>query len=205
MAGVMRPAMPSEGVWGHVPDPRLRVSNQDRDQVVEHVTSAYAEGRLDKTEFDERLHQAMTARTHADLAPIMRDLYGTPAVAPRPVPPPQRHACGRPRYGMPVTGGERFGAMAAHLLPVFGLSFVGPLIMLLTGGRTSPFIRAHAVEALNFHLTVAGAVLLLPFTIVGALLIPVILIVAVVLGVVGAASAGGDTPYRYPFTLRLVK
>ncbi|MEO3813580.1 DUF1707 and DUF4870 domain-containing protein [Sphaerisporangium sp. B11E5] len=184
------------------------MSDQDRDQVVEHVTTAYAEGRLDKTEFDERLHQVMTARTHADLAPVMRDLYGVRAAdRPMPVPPPtyRPRAGGFPRYGMPVTGGERLGAVAAHVLPVFGLSFVGPLIMLLTGGRTSPFIRAHAVEALNFHLTLAGAVLLLPFTIVGALLIPVLLIAAVVLGVVGAASAGGDTPYRYPFTLRLVK
>src|SRR5690242_18035070 len=59
-----------------MPHPQLRVTNQDREQVVEHVKAAYAEGRLDKHEMDERLHLAMTARTHADLVPIMNDLYG---------------------------------------------------------------------------------------------------------------------------------
>ncbi|GAB3903288.1 hypothetical protein GCM10027612_69600 [Microbispora bryophytorum subsp. camponoti] len=68
-----------------MPHPQLRVTNQDREQVVEHVKAAYAEGRLDKYEMDERLHLAMTARTHADLVPIMNDLYGTrPAYVPRP-------------------------------------------------------------------------------------------------------------------------
>jgi uncharacterized Tic20 family protein len=181
------------------------VTDQDRDQVVEHVTSAYAEGRLDKAEFDERLDRAMTARTHGDLAPIMRDLYGMRAAPPAPPRAFPQPACARPRYGMPVTGGERLGAAAAHALPLFGLSFFGPLIMLLTGGRTSPFIRAHAIEALNFHLTLAAAVLLLPITVVGVLLIPVLLIGAVVLGVVGTAGTAGDTPFRYPFTIRLIK
>ncbi|MFC6080003.1 DUF1707 and DUF4870 domain-containing protein [Sphaerisporangium aureirubrum] len=180
------------------------MTDQDREQVVEHVTTAYAEGRLDKIEFDERLHAAMTARTHADLAPIMQDLYGARAV---PAPPPRfrQSACAPRRYTMPVTGGERLAAMAAHVLPICGLSFVGPLIVLLAGGRTSPFIRAHAVEALNFHLTLAGAVLLLPFTVVGVLLIPVLVVAGVVLGIIGAATAAGDQPFRYPWTLRPVK
>ncbi|WP_344841445.1 DUF1707 domain-containing protein [Nonomuraea dietziae] len=54
----------------------LRVTNQDREHVVEHVKAAYAEGRFDKYEFDERLERAMTARTHGDLMPIMTELYG---------------------------------------------------------------------------------------------------------------------------------
>ncbi|WP_285707421.1 DUF1707 and DUF4870 domain-containing protein [Microtetraspora sp. NBRC 16547] len=194
----------------------MRVTNQDRDQVVEHVKAAYAEGRLDKFEMDERLHQAMTARTHADLIPIMDDLYGVQAAAytppPGPAVPPSRQARAagyHPRAGypgaVPVDGGDRVGGAAAHLLTLCGLFVVGPLIMLLTAGRTSPFIRRHAAESLNFHLTVLGATLLLPFTVVGLVLIPFIWILGFVLAVVGGVSAiaGGD--FRYPLTVRLVK
>ncbi|GGL00150.1 hypothetical protein Sme01_37230 [Sphaerisporangium melleum] len=170
--------------------------------MVEHVTSAYAEGRLDKDEFDERLHRAMTARTHADLIPIMRDLYpswgATSAPAPRP-----RVAAGHRPTGL--TGNDRLGAAAAHVLPILGLSVIGPLIMLLAGGRTSPYIRSHAVESLNFHLTVLAATIVLPFTVVGVILIPVIWIAAFVLGVVGMVTALNDSDFRYPLTLRLIK
>lgn len=181
-----------------MPHPQLRVNNDDRDQVMEHVTAAYAEGRLDKDEFDERLHLAMTARTYADLAPITRDLHPARPL-PHPVPPMG------PQYAVPLTGGDRLGATAAHLLPLCGLSIIGPLIMLLTGGRHSPYIRRHAVESLNFHLTVLGATILLPFTILGVVLIPFIWIAALVLGIVGAAAAVGEGQFRYPLTLRLIK
>jgi uncharacterized Tic20 family protein len=177
------------------------VSNQDRDQVVEHVTAAYAEGRLDKGEFDERLHLAMTARTHADFAPIMRDLYPLRS-APHPHKPLPPRA---PHYAGPLTGADRLGAVAAHVLPFCGLSFIGPLIMLLTAGRNSPYIRQHAVESLNFHLTVVGATMLLPFTVIGIILIPFIWIAALVLGIVAAVAVVSDTHFRYPLTLRLIK
>ncbi len=177
------------------------MTNQDRDQVVEHVTVAYTEGRLDKDEFDERVHLAMTARTHADLAPIMHDLY---PVRPMPRAPQQLPQMG-PHHLAPLTGGDRLGAAAAHLLPLFGLFFVGPLIMLLTGGRTSSYIRQHAVESLNFHLTLLGATIALPFTVIGVVLIPFMWIAAFVLGIAGAVSAISDTHFRYPLTLRPIK
>ncbi|MBX6382054.1 MAG: DUF1707 and DUF4870 domain-containing protein [Microbispora sp.] len=179
-----------------MPHPQLRVTNEDREQVVEHVKTAYAEGRLDKHEMDERLHLAMTARTHADLMPIMNDLYGTrPAYVPRP-----------PAYRPAVPdGGDRVGAAASHLFALLGLFIIGPLLMMVTAGRTSPYVRKHAVEALNFHLTVLGATVLLPFTVVGVILLPVIWVVGMVLCVVGGVSALAATEFRYPLTIRLVK
>ncbi|MEV4294128.1 DUF1707 and DUF4870 domain-containing protein [Microbispora rosea] len=180
-----------------MPHPQLRVTNQDREQVVEHVKAAYAEGRLDKHEMDERLHLAMTARTHADLVPIMNDLYGTrPAYVPR---PPAYHAAAVP------DGGDRVGAAASHLFGLLGLFIIGPLLMMVTAGRTSPYIRKHAVESLNFHLTVLGATVLLPFTVVGVVLVPVIWVVGLVLCVVGGVSALAATEFRYPLTVRLIK
>jgi uncharacterized Tic20 family protein len=172
------------------------VSDEDRDQVVEHVTTAYAEGRLDKVEFDERVDQAMSARTHADLTPIMTDLYGTHRVpTPQPLPPPIQAS----------VSGDRLGAGAAHMLPMLGLSFVGPLIMLMTVGRTSPYVRAHAMEALNFQLTMVIATLVLAVTLVGILLIPFLWVAAFVLSIVGGVSGLSEGRFRYPLTIRMIK
>lgn len=205
-------ATPVASPWhGGVPAPGvrpghadLRVSNQDREQVVEHVKAAYAEGRFDKFEFDDRLERAMTARVHGDLMPIMHELYGSRPVAPMPY-PPGRTVPGHHHNVRADTGGDRLGAAAAHLLPLAGLFAIGPLIMLLAAGKTSPYIRKHAVEALNFQLTLLGATVLLAITVVGLVLMPVLWIGGVVLSVVGGMAALGEGDFRYPLTLRLVK
>ena len=56
------------------PDPRLRLSDADRDQAIARLSEHYAAGRLDKDEFDERSDAVWTARTQGDLAPIFVDL-----------------------------------------------------------------------------------------------------------------------------------
>jgi hypothetical protein len=54
--------------------PALRASDRDRDAVLQRVQQAFAEGRLDDAEFDERMRAALTARTHADLDALLADL-----------------------------------------------------------------------------------------------------------------------------------
>ncbi|GGX87119.1 DUF1707 domain-containing protein [Streptomyces anandii] len=54
--------------------PELRASDADRERVAEHLRDALAEGRLDMSEFEERLEATYKARTYAELAPITRDL-----------------------------------------------------------------------------------------------------------------------------------
>ncbi|MFI0418127.1 DUF1707 and DUF4870 domain-containing protein [Spongiactinospora sp. 9N601] len=180
------------------------MSNQDREQVVEHLKAAYTEGRLDKQEFDERVDRAMNAQIHADLMGIMSDLFGTPPPPP-PMPYPPRHPHPHPAPPYPRTSDDRPAAAAAHFLPFIGLSVVGPLIMLLAMGRTSPYVRAQAVEALNFHLTLLGATILLSITVVGLVLVPLLWIGGLVAGIMGGVSALGDGRFRYPLSLRLVK
>ncbi|MFD8349934.1 DUF1707 SHOCT-like domain-containing protein [Streptomyces coelicoflavus] len=64
--------------------PELRASDADRERVAEVLRDALAEGRLDMTEFEERLDATYSARTYGELAPITRDLpVGTVAEAPR--------------------------------------------------------------------------------------------------------------------------
>ncbi|MFB9963065.1 DUF1707 and DUF4870 domain-containing protein [Sinosporangium siamense] len=182
----------------------LRVSDKDREQVVEHVTVAFTEGRLTKDEFDERLHRAMTARVHGDLVPIMTDIYGTRPPVRRG--PPRFRPGPPPREGVRARdGGDRVGAAAAHLLPFLGIFILGPLIMMLTGGKTSPYIRKHAVEALNFQLTVFLASIVLAVTFVGMVLVPFVWVGGFIASLIGGIIAMTDGDFRYPLNIRMVK
>ena len=79
--------------------PATRASDRERDAVVQRVQEAFADGRLDDTEFDERMRSALTARTHADLDVLTADL---PTATARPGP-------------APVTGGHGPGRFAVAL------------------------------------------------------------------------------------------
>jgi hypothetical protein len=52
----------------------LRASHEDRDQVVEQLRVAAGDGRLTAEELDERLEQALNARTYRELAVLTADL-----------------------------------------------------------------------------------------------------------------------------------
>ena len=61
------------------PHDDLRASHEDRDRVVEVLRVAAGDGRLTVEELDERLEDALTARTHGELAAVIRDLTAAPA------------------------------------------------------------------------------------------------------------------------------
>lgn len=68
-------------IWGEFEhDPRdpsyagLRASDRDRAVVHDVLASAYAEGRLDRDELDERTTSVNAAKTYAELLPPIRDL-----------------------------------------------------------------------------------------------------------------------------------
>jgi hypothetical protein len=52
----------------------LRVSDADRDAVVSELGEHFGQGRLDRAEFDERVTQALAARTESDLDGLLADL-----------------------------------------------------------------------------------------------------------------------------------
>src|SRR6516162_6676564 len=54
--------------------PGLRVSDADRDAVVTELGEHFGQGRLDQAEFDERVTQALAARTEGDLDGLLADL-----------------------------------------------------------------------------------------------------------------------------------
>src|SRR5487761_1836985 len=67
---------------------RFRASHADREQVVGALQAAFVQGRLTTDELDERVGQALAARTYADLAALTADLPAGPERAPAPVPTP---------------------------------------------------------------------------------------------------------------------
>lgn len=54
----------------------IRASDADRDRYAAILQDAYAEGRLTREEYDERLDACLRARTYADLEPLVADLPG---------------------------------------------------------------------------------------------------------------------------------
>ncbi|MGH8823735.1 MAG: DUF1707 SHOCT-like domain-containing protein [Jiangellaceae bacterium] len=61
----------------------LRAADADRDAIVERLASAMGEGRLRPEEYPERVEQAYSAKTYAELDRLVADLPGpAPAVDP---------------------------------------------------------------------------------------------------------------------------
>jgi hypothetical protein len=58
---------------------RLRASHADRDQAIEVLKDAFAQGRLDTDELDARVGQAFASRTYAELAAVTADIPAAPA------------------------------------------------------------------------------------------------------------------------------
>jgi len=178
----------------------LRVSDAEREPVIERLQVAYSEGRLDHDEFDMRMHLAMTAKTRNELTKVLFDLQPVPQA-------PTSKGRGAapwtgvgdgPWTGAAPTGEERTWAAIAHAIG-YPTVFVGPLVVMLWKGRHSAYVRRHAAEAVNFQLTVLLAVIV-TFGVLG-FLYAVTWIVAAVAAIV--ALSGGS--FRYPFILRLIK
>lgn len=116
-----------------------------------------------------------------------------------------------PYAGQPVVAAssvqdEKTMAMLAQLLGVL-TGFIGPLIMYLIAKDDQPFLKHHAAEALNFHLTVLiGYVIsfVLMLVIIGFITYFAILIAALVFGIMATIAANKGEWYRYPISIRMV-
>jgi hypothetical protein len=75
----------------------LRASHAEREQVVDALQAAFVQGRLTADELDERVGQALAARTYAELAALTTDLPADPDQAPAPVPAPSPASARRPQ------------------------------------------------------------------------------------------------------------
>jgi hypothetical protein len=83
-----------------------RASDRERDAVAQRVQEAFADGRLDDSEFDERMRAALTARTHADLDVLLTDLPA-PGAGAGPAPTPAIPGHGPGRFAIALKGSVR--------------------------------------------------------------------------------------------------
>lgn len=114
----------------HVSDdtPTMRAADNDREAVVERLTRAQAEGRLDLAEFDHRTQLAWAAQTYAELAALVADLPTDGAAAQRSpapayVPPPYQPAY-LPRPAAPGVPGKAGNVLVRTWLAVSMINFV---------------------------------------------------------------------------------
>lgn len=93
-------------------------------------------------------------------------------------------------------------------------SFVGPLVVWLMRREGDPYVAEHALEALNFNITVdlivvVGLFLSLMTFGLGLLIVgPVLLVVGIlwlVFTIQAALAASRGERYRYPMSIRLVR
>jgi hypothetical protein len=83
------------------PSSDLRVSDADRQAVADQLSKHFADGRLDQAEFDERLSQAMGAKTYRDLDGLLTDLPSTEASGGAGLPPAGGRVTGRAAGSVP--------------------------------------------------------------------------------------------------------
>lgn len=102
---------------------------------------------------------------------------------------------------------EKTWALLSHVGAIF-FGFLAPLVIFLVFGKRGPFVRHHAVEALNFQLTLLiGYVVstILIVILIGIVGFIVLGIASLVLSIMAAIAANNGQWYKYPFTIRMVK
>lgn len=118
----------------------------------------------------------------------------------------------------PLSGSEeRTLAIVAHIGVLvaawLAMGFLCPLIVWLIFRERSEFVRRHAVESLNFQISLLiysalaavlifitfglGVLIVVPLVVIGAVAALVVIILATV-------AASGGTDYRYPLTIRFI-
>jgi uncharacterized protein DUF1707 len=107
----------------------MRAGDSDRQAVVDQLKKALDEGRLDLSEYDERLQRTYAAKTYADLDGLLDDLPGTVPVQHSQVQPV---AAAAPPVGVPAAPAPQAGQVARWLGPYAGVFTVCVIIWAVT-------------------------------------------------------------------------
>lgn len=105
------------------------------------------------------------------------------------------------------TSDERTMAILSHILCIIG-SFIAPLIIYLLKKDESVYVKEHALESLNFQITmiilyiISGILVLI---LVGFLLIWALSIINLILIIIATIKASENKLYKYPINFRLIK
>ena len=108
-----------------------------------------------------------------------------------------------------VADTDRHCAIATHLSPL-AFVWIGPfaiaipLVLWLARKDKSDFVDDHGRETANFLLSFVLLHVVLPLTIIGIALLPVLWVVAIVSMIRGAIAASQNEYFRYPMTIRFL-
>jgi uncharacterized Tic20 family protein len=128
-------------------------------------------------------------------------------------PPQQYGQPGYPQYPgqagqAPVSeSDEKLWALLAHVSIPF-IWFIGPLIVYLIYKDRSPWLKEASTEALNFSIlySIASFVCwMLTAVLIGAILLPLVFIGALIFCILAALAANRHELYRYPINWRIMK
>jgi len=138
----------------------------------------------------------------------LRKVYGRARIAGSCHPQPEKgdRKMNDPVAQTPSTD-DRNLAMLAHLLGIVS-GFVGALIIWLIKKDQSAFVDEQGKEALNFQITMLIAFVaawILMFVLIGALLMPLLLIANLVFCILAAVAVSKGEHYKYPVAIRLLK
>ncbi|MFI8350839.1 DUF1707 and DUF4190 domain-containing protein [Streptomyces sp. NPDC085596] len=106
----------------------MLASHADRERAVDVLRAGFAEGRLEKDEFDRRVGRVYAARTVGELALVVADLPQGPAPYPAPVTPVPQVFLPTPR---PAANGKAVGSAVCGLLCLLTAGLTGiPAVVL---------------------------------------------------------------------------
>ena len=153
----------------------LRASDADREQLVDVLKGAFAEGRLSQDEYTERMERAYTAKTYGELALLSADL-------------PAQMPSSYPAYRSPGTNSLAVASLVFGVAEFFtaGLTAVPAVVL---GHKARRQIRTTGEQGSGM----ATAGLILGWTAIGlfALLVAVAVLAAVALNAHGTGPATG--------------
>jgi len=118
---------------------------------------------------------------------------------------PQNAYSGTPQPLSP--NDEKLYATLTHIGGIF-FSVIPALIVFRGFKDRGPFIRAHSLTALNFHLTmlIAAAIgTMLTIVGIGFLVLGAVSIAILVFSIIAAVAANNGQFYSYPLTIPFVK
>ncbi|WP_239166639.1 DUF1707 SHOCT-like domain-containing protein [Actinoplanes italicus] len=107
----------------------MRAGDGDRQKVAEQLREALDQGRLDLSEYDERVQRAYSAKTYGDLKGLLDDLPGTIPVENAQIEPHQPVAKAEPRHGH----GHGHGAGRSGFPGILGVFLVCVVIWAMSG------------------------------------------------------------------------
>jgi hypothetical protein len=105
------------GSPGRYVQPGLLAAAADRERTTDVIKAAFTEGRLTKSEFDERTARVLAARTYGELNALVGDLPVGPG---GPMLPQPYQAGYYPPLVMRRTNGFAVGALVCGIVPFFG-------------------------------------------------------------------------------------